>query len=93
MRLWSCRCGASSDGSQERVATSTSGMHVVKQSMHLRSRQSCHFNVKVADKACNHFEDVCLGFYQPLVDCHLEVTAKTFDELFKIKANIAVGEV
>ena len=68
-------------------------MHVVKQSMHLRSRQSCHFNVKVVNKACYCFEDVHLGFYQSLVDCHLEVTVKNFDELFEIEANIAVGEV
>ena len=68
-------------------------MHVVKQSMHLRSRQSCHFDVKVVDKACNCFKDVCLGFYKSLVDCNLEVTAKNFDELFKIEANIVVGEV
>ena len=61
--------------------------------MHLRSRQSCHFKVKAVDKACNCFKDVHLGFYQTLVDCHLGVTVKNFNELFDIKANVTVGKV
>ena len=61
--------------------------------MHLRSGQICHFDIEVVDEASNHFENVHLGFYQPMMDCHLEVTAKNFDELFEIEANVVVGEV
>ena len=49
--------------------------------------------MKVVNKACNYFEDVCLGFHQTLMDCHLEVAVKNFDELFEIEANVVVGEV
>ena len=75
------------------MATSTSSMHVVKQSMHLRSRWGCHFDVEVVNEVGNHFKDVHLDFHQSLVNCYLQVTVKNFDELFKVKANVAIGEV
>ena len=68
-----------------------SGTHVVQQSMYLRSRQSCHFDVEVIDETCNWFEDVSLGFCQTLMDCHLEVAAENFNGLFE--ANVVVREV
>ena len=92
-KLRSYRCGTPSDSSEERVAASMLCMHMVQQSMYMRGRRSHHFDVKVVDKACNHFEDVCLGFNQTLVDCHLEVTVKNFDELFYVEANAVRGKV
>ena len=75
------------------MATSTSNTHVVKQSMHLRSRKGCHFDVEVVNEVGNRFKDVHLDLHQSLVNCHLQVTVKNFDELFKIEANIVIGEV
>ena len=49
-RLWPSKCCSSWDGSQERVATSTPSMHVIKQSTDLRSGQCCHFDVEIVDK-------------------------------------------
>ena len=92
-RLWSHKCGTLPDSSQEGMATSTSSTHVVKQSMHLRSRQGYHFDVEVVNEVGNHFEDVHLDLHQSLVDCHMQVTVKNFDDLFKIEANIVIGEV
>ena len=60
------------------MATSTSGMHVVQQSMHLRRGQGHHCDVEVVYETCN---------------CHLEVAAKNFDKLFDIEANVAVSQV
>ena len=75
------------------MATSTSSMHVVKQGMHLRSRQGFHFNVEIVDKVGKYFKDACRDFCQFLMNYHLQVTVKNFNELFKIKANVVIGEV
>ena len=49
--------------------------------------------MEVVDKAYNCFEDVCRGFHQTLVDCHLEVAVKNFNKLFEIEANVAIEEI
>ena len=92
-RPWSCKCSTLPDGSQEGMASSMSSMHVVEQSTHLRSRQDCYFDVEVVDKFGNRFENVSLDFHQSLVNGHLQVTVKNFDEFFKIEANVVIGEV
>ena len=61
-RLWPHKCCTLPDGSQEGMVTSMSSMHMVGQSMHLRSRQCCHFDVEIVDKVGNHFESISLDF-------------------------------
>ena len=92
-RLWPGKCCTSPDCSQERVATHTPSTHVIEQSMHLRSRQCCHFDVEVVNKVGNGFDDIGLDFDYTFMDGHLQVTAENFDELFKTEANIAIREV
>ena len=61
--------------------------------MYLRSRQCCHFDTEIVNKVDNGFKDISLDFGESFMDGHLQVTAENFNELFKIKANIAIREV
>ena len=61
-RLWPGKCCTPLDGSQERVATTMPSMHVIEQSTHLRSVQSCHFNVEIVNKVGNCFKNISLDF-------------------------------
>ena len=61
--------------------------------MHLRSWQCCQYDVEIVDEVGNDFENVILDFDQPFMNCHLQVTAENFDELFEIEANIVISKV
>ena len=91
--LWPCECCTPPDSSQEGMTISSSSMHVVKQSTHLRSWQCCHFNVKIVDKVGNCFENISLDFNQSFMNCHLQVTVENFNELLEIEANIVRSKV
>ena len=67
--------------------------HVIKQGMHLRSWQCCHFDVEIVNKVGNCFKNISLDFNQSFVNCHLQVTVENFDELFEIKANVVIREI
>ena len=61
-RLWPSKCCVPPDSSQKGMTDSTSSMHVVEQSMHLRSRQCCHFNVEIVNKVDYRFKNISLDF-------------------------------
>ena len=61
--------------------------------MHLGSWQCCHYHVEIVDEVGNCFRNIILDFDQLFMDCHLQVTAENFDELFEIKANITISKV
>ena len=69
------------NSSQEGMTTSMPGTHVVKQVMHLRSRERCYCDMKIVGKVGNYFEDVILDFDQIFMNGQLQVTAENFNEL------------
>ena len=61
--------------------------------MHLGSRQHYYGDVEIVREVGNCLQKVILDFDQPFMNCHLQITAENFDELFEIKAYVLIGEV